>query len=66
MSITQTVDIPPSRRLTIDVPRDVPVGRAILVFKPITEVSSCMTAQEAMDRGFGFGTSPRIDSRGSN
>ena len=34
MSITQTVDIPPSRRLTIDVPHEVPVGRTILTFTP--------------------------------
>jgi len=34
MSITQTVDIPANRRLTIDVPREVPVGRTILAFTP--------------------------------
>ena len=34
MSITQTVDIPPSRQLTISVPREVPVGRTILTFTP--------------------------------
>ena len=61
MSVTQTVDIPASRRLTIDVPREVPTGRTILVFKPAAEGSVCMTAQEAMDRGLGFGSGPRID-----
>jgi len=34
MSITQTVEIPASRRLTIEVPREVPVGRAVLTFSP--------------------------------
>jgi hypothetical protein len=34
MSITQTVDIPDSHRLTIDVPREIPSGRAILTFTP--------------------------------
>ena len=34
MTITQTVDIPPSRRITINVPREVPVGRTILIFQP--------------------------------
>jgi len=34
MSITQTVEIPASRRLTIDVPREVPVGQVILTFTP--------------------------------
>jgi hypothetical protein len=32
MTITQTVDIPESHRLVIDVPREVPEGRAILTF----------------------------------
>jgi hypothetical protein len=61
MSVTQTVDIPVSRRLTIDVPREVPTGRAVLVFKPAAEASFYMTAQEAMDRGLGLGKGPRID-----
>ena len=34
MTITQTVEIPASHRLTIDVPREIPAGPAILVFRP--------------------------------
>ena len=34
MTITQTVDIPASHRLTIDVPREIPTGRTILAFIP--------------------------------
>jgi hypothetical protein len=34
MTITQTVEIPANRRLTIDVPSEVPAGRAILAFTP--------------------------------
>ena len=34
MSITQTIDIPASHRLTIDVPREVPEGKTILTFTP--------------------------------
>ena len=34
MTITQTVDIPVSRRITIDVPSEVPVGPVILTFTP--------------------------------
>ena len=34
MTITQTVEIPASHRLTIDVPPEVPAGRAILMFRP--------------------------------
>jgi hypothetical protein len=37
MSVTQTVDIPPSRRLTINVPHEVPAGRTILTFTPAPE-----------------------------
>jgi hypothetical protein len=37
MSITQTVEIPVSHRLVIDVPREVPVGRTILTFTPAVE-----------------------------
>jgi hypothetical protein len=36
MAIEQTVDIPDSHRLTIDVPREIPAGRAILTFTPFT------------------------------
>ena len=37
MTITQTVEIPESRRLTIEVPREVPAGRTILTFTPAPE-----------------------------
>ena len=34
MSITQTVEIPPNRWLSIEVPREVPTGTVILTFTP--------------------------------
>ena len=34
MIVEQTVEIPPSRRLFIEVPPEVPIGRAILTFTP--------------------------------
>ncbi|MCL1812746.1 MAG: hypothetical protein FWG29_04410 [Treponema sp.] len=34
MTITQTVEIPENHRLTIDVPREVPAGRAEIVYFP--------------------------------
>ena len=37
MSITQTIDIPASHRLTIDVPREIPTGPVILTFTPKEE-----------------------------
>lgn len=36
MSVTQTVDVPDSRRITIDVPGEVPTGRIVLTFTPIS------------------------------
>ena len=33
MTITQTVDIPESRRITIDVPKEVPMGKTRLVIQ---------------------------------
>jgi hypothetical protein len=36
MSITQTVEVPASHRLTIDVPSEVPAGPVILTFTPKT------------------------------
>lgn len=35
MTIQQTVDIPVSRQLIIEVPREIPAGRAILAFTPV-------------------------------
>ena len=34
MTMTQTVEVPASHRLTIDVPREIPAGRVILTFTP--------------------------------
>ena len=61
MIIEQTIEIPVDRRITLDVPREVPVGRAILIFKPLAGEPVRLTAQEAKDRGLGFGVGPRID-----
>ena len=50
MTIEQIVDIPANRRITLDVPRTVPVGRTILSFTPASdEVSvSPRTTAEAI------------------
>ena len=37
MTIKQTVDIPASRRITLDVPPQIPVGRTIIAFTPAPE-----------------------------
>jgi len=37
MTIEQTIEVPASRRLTIDVPREIPVGKTIIAFTPATD-----------------------------
>ena len=46
MTITQTVEIPASHRLTIDVPREVPAGPVVLTFTPATDQVSANTVAE--------------------
>ena len=46
MTITQTVEIPASHRLTIDVPREVPAGPVILTFTPAADQVSANTVAE--------------------
>jgi hypothetical protein len=41
MTIEQTVEVPASRRLTIDVPHEVPVGRTIIAFTPAAGAGEC-------------------------
>jgi len=49
MSFTQTVEIPASHRLTIDVPREVPAGRTIIAFTPVQKSGGDpKTAEEAL------------------
>jgi hypothetical protein len=41
MTIQQTINIPPSHRLTLDVPPEVPAGPVILTFTPaLTETKN--------------------------
>jgi hypothetical protein len=52
MTITQTVEIPVDRRLVIDVPPEIPAGKAILIIKPATEdketVYTALTNEKAV------------------
>ena len=34
MTITQTIDIPADRRITLEIPREVPTGAVVLTFTP--------------------------------
>jgi hypothetical protein len=49
MRITQTVEVPVSHKLTIDVPHEVPAGRTIIAFTPVTKTAhDPQTAEEAL------------------
>ena len=47
MTIEQTVEIPANRRITLEVPRTVPIGKAILSFTPVP-VSQAADTVEAL------------------
>ena len=46
MTITQTVEIPADRRITLEVPREVPTGRVVLTFTPVQVVKPSANNQE--------------------
>jgi hypothetical protein len=56
MSITQTVEVPASHRLTIDVPREIPAGPVILTFTttPVKEVQTASTSRKPISQFFGI------------
>jgi hypothetical protein len=45
MTIEQTVEIPADRRITLEVPREVPTGPVILSFTPVTETECPICAK---------------------
>jgi hypothetical protein len=49
MSITQTVEIPVNHRLTIDVPPEVPVGRAVIRFFPASDGKEKMSEEREIE-----------------
>ena len=49
MTITQTVEIPANRRITLEVPREVPTGTVILSFTPAPVIKKQMTEAEEME-----------------
>jgi len=54
MSVTQTVEIPVSRRLTIDVPREIPTGQVIISFTPIKEAQTAAPCRKPISAYFGI------------
>jgi len=46
MTIEQTVEVPTSHRLTIDVPGEVPAGRTIIAFRPAAVQETAKSEQK--------------------
>ena len=40
MNVTQTVDIPADRWITVEVPPQIPAGRVVLTFSPAVELAA--------------------------
>jgi len=49
MSVTQTVEIPVNHRLTIDVPPEVPAGRAEIIFFPVSAGRERMSEEREIE-----------------
>jgi len=49
MSVTQTVEIPVNHRLTIDVPPEVPAGRAKIIFFPVSSGKERMSEERDIE-----------------
>ena len=47
MTITQTVDIPADRRITV--PAEVPTGRVVLTFTPVVETDTIIFADASTE-----------------
>ena len=60
MVMRQMVEIPSSRRLTLEIPPEIPVGRGILTFTPETEPAAKTLCKEDAP-----GTPSLLDLRGS-
>jgi hypothetical protein len=63
MTIEQTVEIPADHRLIIEVPPEIPEGRAILAFTPAAKTTPHrhMSVEEALEMGRGI--AKRMGSR---
>jgi hypothetical protein len=49
MSVTQTIEVPESRRVTLEIPREIPMGQVILTFTPASSNKKKMTEAEEIE-----------------
>ena len=54
MTIMQTVEIPVNHRLTIDILREIPAGKTVLILKPASEAFDRIKTQEAIENCSGL------------
>jgi len=54
MSFTQTVEIPVSHRLIIDVPPEVPAGKTIISFTPAMKAQTASAKRKPISEYFGI------------
>ena len=56
MSFSQTIEIPASRRsITIEVPPQIPAGKVILTFTPVSETNTIEFADASTDEVLAIG-----------
>jgi len=54
MTIEQTIEVPASHRLTIDIPREIPTGRTIIAFTPAIRTQTVSTNRKPISEYFGI------------
>jgi hypothetical protein len=62
MTITQTVDIPADRRITLEVPREVPPGKTILAFTPVSDGGGTGRKAESVPKTANERATPHSDA----
>ena len=50
MTITQTIEVPTDRRITLEVPHEVPTGPVILTFTPARSLVNSSEKPESCDK----------------
>ena len=60
MTITQTIDIPADRRLTIEVPRELPAGRTIIAYTPAKPAKTLSRGEALLQRAAQMTESEKI------
>ena len=62
MTVTQTVDIPADHRLIIDVPREIPAGKAVLTFTSAAKSPQFKLSKKELDEIMKTAHTPASDS----